>query len=227
MDNKDAFPADDVAWLSAGAVRKAHVLVVAEDDDILAKFFGLETTKKVADVTSIKPAEYKTAYLRPALTGAFDLVVFDRFHPDAVEQMPSANTYFIDDLPPPWKKPDKPDLQETRAINPTSKHPLLEGTTGLDEIRFFEAFRFELDPDKYGRIGLKELQTLVKDPAAAMPSSSGARRRARPREDLSKCATWTTTARSTAASSSGSGRSWPRRRTPRRPRPTRTSCTTR
>ncbi len=170
VDNKDLFPADDVAWLSAGAVRKAHVLVVTEDNDILEKFFGLDTTKKVAVVTFTKPAEYQTAYLRPAQTGAYDLVVFDRFHPDDAEQMPSADTYFIDDLPPPWKRPEKADLQETRAINPTSKHPLLEGTTGLDEIRFFEAFRFELDPDRYGSIGLKELQTLLNDPAAAMPA---------------------------------------------------------
>ena len=62
--------------------------------------------------------------------------------------MPLGNTYFIDDLPPPWKRADPPDLKDAQIRNPTSKHPLMEHLTGLDEIVFSEAFRFELDPTK-------------------------------------------------------------------------------
>ncbi len=150
VDNKDVFPADDTAWLAAGAVRKAHVLVVTDDDEVLKKFFGLEATKKVAVVTFIKTAELKdeAKYLRPAQIGAFDLVVFDRCRPDDAAGMPLSNTYFIDDVPPPWKKADMPELKDAHIRNPTSKHPLMEGASGLDEIIVFDAFRFELDPDK-------------------------------------------------------------------------------
>ncbi|HVS36526.1 MAG TPA: VWA domain-containing protein, partial [Gemmataceae bacterium] len=168
LDNKDAFPADDVAWLAAGAVRKAHVLVVTDGNDVLHKFFDLNSVQKVAVFTYIKPADLKdqAKYLRPARIGAYDLVVFDRCHPDNLVAMPAANTYFIDDLPPPWTRPAKADLAATHPLNPTSDHPLMEQTTGLNEIHFSDAFFFELDPDKYGRIGLNELKKIFKSDKA-------------------------------------------------------------
>ncbi len=111
--------------MAAGAVRKAHVLIVTDGNEVLQKFFGLEATKKVAVVTIIATADLKdqTKYLRPAQVGAFDLVVFDRCQPDGAEAMPLSNTYFIDDVPPPWKKTDMPELKDARIRNPTSKHP--------------------------------------------------------------------------------------------------------
>ena len=80
LDLKDAFPLDDDAWLVAGVVRKARVLIVTDGDEILHDFFDLDATQKVAIVTYIKPADLKdeAKYKRPARDGAFDLVVFDR-----------------------------------------------------------------------------------------------------------------------------------------------------
>ena len=58
--------------------------------------------------------------------------------------MPLANTFFLADVPPPWKRADLPPLKETQIRNPTSNHPLMRHLTGLDEIAFSEAFRFDL-----------------------------------------------------------------------------------
>jgi hypothetical protein len=147
---QDVFPADDAAWLVVGVVRKARVLVVTDGDEILHDFFDLDATQKVAVVSYISPADLKdeAKYLRPARAGAFDLVVFDRCAPDNEEAMPLANTWFIDDVPPPWKKADMPELKGAQIRNPTSKHPLMDHLTGLDEIAFGDAFAFELDSDK-------------------------------------------------------------------------------
>jgi hypothetical protein len=150
VDVKDVFPADDTAWLVVGVVRKARVLIVTDGNEILHDFFDLDATQKVAVVTYITPADLASAdkYLRPAQAGAFDLVVFDRCHPDKEEAMPLGDTFFIDDVPPPWKKDDMPPYKDAQIRNPTSKYPLMDHLTGLDEIAFSDAFYFELDPDK-------------------------------------------------------------------------------
>ena len=103
-------------------------------------------------------------YVRPAAIGAYDLVVFDRCHPADEKALPRANTYFIDDVPPPWSKPTTPKLPPTRPLNATSDHPLMATLTGLNNIVIKDAFRFELSPDLYGAIHLKELQGLFSDP---------------------------------------------------------------
>jgi hypothetical protein len=150
VDNKDAFPDDDVAWLAAGTLRKARVLIVTDGNEILHNFFDLDATQKVAVVAYIKTAELKdeAKYLRPAQAGAYDLVIFDRCHPDSEKATPLANTFFIDDLPPPWNRSEAPELKGARILKATSKDPLMESVTGLDKITFFEAFRFELDAAK-------------------------------------------------------------------------------
>src|SRR5262249_43634267 len=56
-DHKDQFALDDEAWLVAGVVRKARVLVVTPGNDILRNFFGIEETARVATVTYLTPGE--------------------------------------------------------------------------------------------------------------------------------------------------------------------------
>ncbi|MHB1426204.1 MAG: VWA domain-containing protein [Gemmataceae bacterium] len=145
-DVHDAFPLDDEAWLIAGVVRKARVLIVTSGNDILRDFFDLEATKKVADVAYLTPAELRddAKYRGPARNGEYDLIVFDRCAPEKEDDLPLANTFFIADVPPPWKRADLPPLRETRIRNPTSNHPLMRHLSGLDEIAFSEAFRFDL-----------------------------------------------------------------------------------
>src|SRR5262249_33866204 len=65
---RDQFPLDDEAWLFAGVVRKARVLVVTPGNEVLRDFFDLEETRKFASVRYLAPADLKdeAKYGRPA-----------------------------------------------------------------------------------------------------------------------------------------------------------------
>lgn len=145
-NHRDQFALDDEAWLVAGVVRKARVLIVTPGNDVLRHFFDLEETSKVANVSYIVPNELSDAkkYLQPARAGAFDLVVFDRCAPPEEDALPLANTFFVGDVPPPWKRGEQPPLRNALIRNPASGHSLMRHLTGLDEIAFSEAFRFDL-----------------------------------------------------------------------------------
>jgi hypothetical protein len=147
LDVKDYFPLDDEAWLVLGVVRKARVLVVTEGNKILSDFLDLEATGKVATVQYLTPADLKdeAKYGQPAREGNFDLIVFDRCAPES--ELPFGNTFFIDAVPPPWKRSEMPSLKDAVIRNPVSDHPLMQHLTGLDDIAFTQAFRFDLkDP---------------------------------------------------------------------------------
>jgi hypothetical protein len=100
-------------------------------------------------VTYLQPGDLKDEqkYGRRARSGEFDLVVFDRCAPGNEDGMPLGNTFFIDAVPPPWKRADMPPLENAQIRNPASDHPLMRHLTALDEIAFTGAFRFDLkDP---------------------------------------------------------------------------------
>jgi hypothetical protein len=148
-NHRDQFPLDDEAWLVAGVVRKARVLIVTPGNDVLRDFFDLEDTQKVAKVEYLTPADLddRAKYGARARAGEFDLVVFDRCGPANEEALPLANTFFIDSVPPPWKRKDMPPLKDAMIRNPASSHPLMRHLAALDEIAFTGAFRFDLrDP---------------------------------------------------------------------------------
>ncbi len=145
-DVGDRFPLDDEAWLVVGVVRRARVLIVTSGNEVLRDFFDLDATKKVANISYIAPSELvkDDRYAGPARNGSYDLIVFDRCAPEKADDLPLANTLFIGDVPPPYKRSSLPPLKERQIRNPTSNHPLMRHLTGLDEIAFSEAFRFDL-----------------------------------------------------------------------------------
>jgi von Willebrand factor type A domain/Aerotolerance regulator N-terminal len=149
-DNKDKFSLDDEAWLVVGVIRKARVLIVSPGNKLLSAFFDHPATQKVTAVTNLDPATLKDAqkYLNPAREGAWDLVIFDRCAPETEEEMPSANTWFIDEMPPPFKKKkiveDKANVLNGPLIKGSlEKSPLLRYLTGLHEIGIDSAFRVD------------------------------------------------------------------------------------
>jgi hypothetical protein len=149
-NHRDQFALDDEAWLVGGVARKARVLIVTPNNDVLANFFGLEDTKKVANVSYLTPEEMNDAvkYLQLVRGGMYDLVIFDRCAPQSAEAMPLANTFYIADVPPPWKRKEMPSLKGALIRNPASSHPLMRHLTGLDEIAFSDAFRFDLREER-------------------------------------------------------------------------------
>jgi hypothetical protein len=111
---------------------------------VLHSFFDQPATRRVAAVEYIKTEDMSNdeKYGDRVRKGQFDLVIFDRKGPDRKEEMPPANTWFIDCLPPPWSKADAP-----RVKNPAvsmNRHPLMRGLSGLDEIVFFDIFVFDM-----------------------------------------------------------------------------------
>ena len=61
--------------------------------------------------------------------------------------MPLANTFFVDDVPPPWQRGER-TLKGVTIKNPTSRHPLMCDLSGLDEIAFVGGFRFDPRTDE-------------------------------------------------------------------------------
>jgi hypothetical protein len=157
LNVNDKFPLDDEAWVVVGVVRKARILVVGKPNHILKAFFDSADTKDVATITYLAPDKLGTDdYLKPALDGAYDLVVFDRCGPAKLEEMPRANAFFIGYPPPPWKPlgsdaEGKPvEKLENPPITSWQKmDPIMKDLAALDQIGVSVAFRInhtELPP---------------------------------------------------------------------------------
>jgi hypothetical protein len=143
-DVNDSFDKDDTAWLIVGMVRKAKVLIVTGGNDVLDAFFRQEAMQKVATIDTLTPADLSTkAYLHPARSGDYDLIVFDRCAPAKEEDMPASNAVFIDQPPPPWERGTKA-LKNPYVVVSNKGHPLLRHLTTLWDVGISEAFRFQL-----------------------------------------------------------------------------------
>jgi hypothetical protein len=143
-DVNDDFDKDDVAWLVVGMVRKAKVLIVTPGNIVLDAFFRQEAMQKVATVKTLSSADLaKDTYLQAAHSGDYDLVLFDRCAPAKEEDMPVANTVFIDRPPPPWERGTKV-LKNPYLVVSKKDHPLVRNLTTLWDVGISEAFRFHL-----------------------------------------------------------------------------------
>lgn len=147
LDVKDDFPLDDEAWLVVGVVRRARVLLVRPTPNpILEAFLAQMAAEKLAAVTLLDAADLRRPekYRRPALDGAWDLVIFDRCAPKREQDLPFANAFFIDALPPPWQRAKMPSVKDPRVRGWATKHPLMRDLTGLQDIDVGKAFLFDL-----------------------------------------------------------------------------------
>jgi hypothetical protein len=170
VDHHDQLALDDEAWLVMGVVRKARVLVVGTPNKVLHAFFDHPATKKVAKVEYLDPADLKDQekYRQPARRGDYDLVVYDRCSPATQDDLPLANTFFIDALPPPWKKEGLPKLKNPHVKGWATQDPLLRYLAALYEIGIDEAFRFDLDPAKNPGVPPRTPRLLESDKDAAL-----------------------------------------------------------
>jgi hypothetical protein len=86
-------------------------------------------------------------YRKPARDGAYDLVIFDRCAPATEAELPLANTFYIDSVPPPWKRSEMKQLENPDIKGRLKDHPLLRYLSSVHSIGLTEAFRFDLkDP---------------------------------------------------------------------------------
>src|SRR5262249_55450547 len=124
LDNHhDDFALDDQAWLVVGSVRKAKVLYVGPGNPILSAFFEQEAATRIA---GYDPRTYdkKDESRKLARGGEVDLVIFDRGGRATESEMPLANSFFIGDSPPPWRKTGK-TIKNPSLVAGKKDHPLL------------------------------------------------------------------------------------------------------
>jgi hypothetical protein len=149
VDHRDHLALDDEAWLVVGVVRKARVLVVGPSNPALHAFFDQPSAAKLATVAYLAPSDLKddAKYRKPAREGAYDLIIFDRCAPETETELPLANTFFIDSVPPPWKRAEMKPLQNPDIKGRLKDNPLLRYLSSVHTIGLTEAFRFDLkDP---------------------------------------------------------------------------------
>ncbi len=145
----DQFPLDDEAWLVAGVVRKARILIVGEFNPALNAFFDDDSTRAVATVTRLSPPDLaKEAYRKPAGNADYDLVIFDRCGPASAEDMPQANTFFIGYPPPPLKLDTLEKITNPQIRGWRSKHAVMRYLVALQEVGVAEAFKINDVPER-------------------------------------------------------------------------------
>lgn len=157
---KDAFAADDEAWLVLGIVRKARILIVTAGNPLLEYFFDSKATRTVADVVTISPAQLKDSksYTDPARDGKYDLIVFDRCGPEREEDLPRSNTFFVGYPPPPWHIGGADDGHRVQPVQYppvrgwSDVDPVMRGLRGWHELEIAEAYRFPNLPPKTPRL---------------------------------------------------------------------------
>jgi von Willebrand factor type A domain/Aerotolerance regulator N-terminal len=94
----DALADDDRAWAAVNSARRPKVLLVTPGNEALELALATPRAGEIAEISKAKPDVLMTKqHQRAAAGGAFDLIIYDRCHP---EQMPRANTLLIGAVPP-------------------------------------------------------------------------------------------------------------------------------
>jgi hypothetical protein len=139
---KDNLKLDDEAYLVLRQPQKTKILLVTPGNEPLVIALTTKSAQEIADV-DVEPPDFlkdKAKYQNAATAGKFDLVIYDRCHPD---EMPQANTLFIADLPPSakdapaakkWAAGEKVDVPQIIDID--ASHPLLQWMDMSDVILF-------------------------------------------------------------------------------------------
>jgi hypothetical protein len=131
-DGTDQLKLDDEAYFVLKTPQKTKVLLVTPGNEPLSIALTTKSSQEIANVQIESPdfLKNKAKYQAPAADGAYDLVIYDRCHP---EQMPAANTLFIADLPPQakdsaasknWSAGKK--VVAPQVIDLDTAHPLLQ-----------------------------------------------------------------------------------------------------
>jgi hypothetical protein len=148
MNHKDHLALDNTAYVAVNNPRRAKVLVITPRNDALELVLNTTESRKVADVTFQTPdvlppkesgaglTETQQQYQTAALSGAYDLIVYDQCAPAV---MPQANTLFIGRIPPgeDWKA--GPKQPKPLVIDVDRTHPLMQLVV-LDNVDIVEGF---------------------------------------------------------------------------------------
>lgn len=107
VQSEDHLSLDNVTYAAINTPRRARVLVVTPGNDALRFALTTESALKVADIAFAAPEVLETKeHQTLALSGAYDLIVYDRCVP---KEMPESNTLLIGGIPPAdgWSKEER------------------------------------------------------------------------------------------------------------------------
>lgn len=142
-DWQDDLAVDNRVWLAIAPVRRARVLHIGPDNDILDAFLSACVKRQLAVVTRLAAAgfEQSAIYQDACKAEFFDLIIFDRVSPAKPEAMPQANTFFIGAAPPcaDGKFEDLPVLTGQFVKEFRAAHPLLRGIETLQGMTIGQA----------------------------------------------------------------------------------------
>jgi hypothetical protein len=144
IDVVDAQPLDNKAFALIGDPRKAQVLVVTPGNRYLVDTLQTPAATERADVVMISPEQAKAEpFSRDARAGRYDLVIYDRFRPEAP---PEANTLYMGALPPGPAYEAAKAVERPVILDWNVSHPLMEYIRDLPKVVIMKASIVEPPP---------------------------------------------------------------------------------
>lgn len=144
----DVLDFDNSAYATVNRPRPANVLLVTAGDKPLQLAMQTDEAVKFANTTVVAPSilqdtdQQHTEHLARAAAGEYDLIVYDQCTP---QRMPSANTLFIDALPPAGQWQATHPAGGTDIIDIDRTHPLTQ-LVDMDYVRIATAMRLQPPP---------------------------------------------------------------------------------
>lgn len=122
IETADALEADNTAWAVVNPPRPGRILVVSPGNEPLKLALSTGSSSRLADLTWMSVEDLKSeAYKKAALSGNFNLIIYDRCQP---EKMPQSNTLLIGQLPKEgWKS--EGEVKVPSIIDVNRSHPLM------------------------------------------------------------------------------------------------------
>ncbi len=142
---KDSLASDNAARVVVGSVRKAKVLLVTGGNRSLERAVSTEAAKLVAEVNQITPEGMEeNDYKQQALTGYYDLIIFDRCAP---AEMPQSNTLFFGAVPKNAALGEPKTLANPIIAEVNDTHPLFRFLS-MEDVGVAESLLPELPPNR-------------------------------------------------------------------------------
>lgn len=144
IDAADALALDNRAFTTVGIPRKAQVLFVSRGDRYLAGTLKTPAVAQLADVVEITPEDAGSSeVLRDVNSGRYDLVIYDRFQPQAP---PAANALYFGAVPPGPAFQKTNEVEGPVILDWDISHPLMQYIRDLRLVRIVRATMVEPPP---------------------------------------------------------------------------------
>lgn len=137
LDVADHLKLDDVAYAAVNPPRPARILLVTEGNEPLLLALTTTEASKISELSEVAPSYLSSdEYRQAALSGEYDLIIFDRCQPPI---MPQCNTIFLGATPlgELWKRGER--LDQPLVVDYDEIHPLMQQVE-LGDVEVYRGF---------------------------------------------------------------------------------------